>query len=48
MIRKYNTLPYLAPECETNEARWEELLCDSYGSGIDDIDYEDVDWTVTP
>ena len=41
-------LPYYSPECETTEAHWKELLCDSYGSGIDDVDYVDVDWTVNP
>lgn len=39
---------YLSPECEFEEAYLRELLCDSYDSGIDDIVYEDVDWTVNP
>ena len=46
MIRKNYLLLYFAPKCEYYEAHWTDLLCDSYGSGIDDIDYEDVDWTV--
>ena len=38
-------LPYYTPLCEACEAQLTELLCDSYGSGIDDIEYEAVDWT---
>lgn len=41
-------LHYSTPLCDAYEAHWKELLCDSYDSGIDDVDYEDVDWTVNP
>ena len=40
--------PYYAPECEQYEAHWEEMICDSYDSGIDDFDYEELTWTVNP
>ena len=24
------------------------VICDSYDSGIEDLEYEEIDWTVTP
>ncbi|MBO4671904.1 MAG: hypothetical protein J5640_08735 [Bacteroidales bacterium] len=41
-------LSYYIPKCEAYEVHWEELLCDSYDSGIDDFLYQEVDWTVNP
>ncbi len=35
---------YLAPLSEWSELDARELLCDSYNSGIDGFDYEDIDW----
>ena len=39
---------YIAPQADWNELAPEELVCDSYGSGIEDFEYEDLNWTVTP
>ena len=39
---------YLDPRTEWSALDTLELICDSYSSGIDDMEYEDVDWTVNP
>ena len=39
-------LYYRAPQASWSELAPWELVCDSYDSGIDNYDYEDVDWTV--
>ena len=41
-------LSYRAPMACWTDTAIQDLICDSYDSGIDDYDYEDVDWTVTP
>ena len=38
---------YCPPLADWGAVAIQELLCDSYGSGIDDFGYEDIDWTVT-
>lgn len=43
-----NKPSYRVPEAYWVDAISQELVCDSYDSGIDDYGYEDVDWTVTP
>ena len=45
-MKKYRK--YLAPRTDWCAMDTLELVCDSYSSGIDDMVYEDVDWTVTP
>ena len=45
-MKKYRK--YLAPRTDWSTLDSLDLICDSYGSGIDDIDYEDLDWTVKP
>ena len=37
-------LYYRTPQADWSELASLELVCDSYDSGIDDYDYEDVDW----
>ena len=39
---------YQVPCAESCGLALRSLVCDSYGTGIDDFDYEDLDWTVTP
>ena len=39
---------YVSPECEFQETRWEALICDSYNSGLEDFEYEEIDRTVKP
>ena len=39
---------YRVPRTEWGSLAGRQLLCDSYGSGIEDYDYEDLDWTVKP
>ena len=39
---------YLEPQAVWSLLMAQALICDSYDSGIDDVDYEDVDWTVQP
>jgi len=46
-MRKKDNL-YLAPRTDWSALGSRDLLCDSYGSGIDDFEYEDLDWTVKP
>ena len=46
-MQKKATL-YASPRCECCAADWEIVLCDSYNSGIEDFDYEEIDWTVKP
>ena len=41
-------LCYLAPQTCWCELAAESLVCDSYNSGIDNYDYEEIDWTVKP
>lgn len=45
-MKKYRK--YLAPRIDWSALGALELICDSYDSGIDDMEYEDVDWTVNP
>ena len=45
---KKKSILYFAPQSEWSILDNMELICDSYSSGIDDFDYEEVDWTVTP
>ena len=35
---------YQAPQAVWSELDSDALICDSYDSGIDDFDYEYVDW----
>ncbi len=28
--------------------KFQTIICDSYGSGIEDFEYEDLNWTVEP
>lgn len=39
-------LKYSSPQTFWSAYENHELICDSYDSGIDDLDYEEVDWTV--
>ena len=39
---------YCAPQSCWSIVSSRDLLCDSYNSGIDDYDYENVDWTTKP
>ena len=39
-------LYYRPPQASWSDLAPETIICDSYDSGIDDIDYEDVDWTI--
>ena len=39
---------YLGPQADWSEFATGSLVCDSYNSGIDDYEYEEVDWTVNP
>lgn len=41
-------LYYRAPQACWCELASESLICDSYNSGIDNFDYEEIDWTVKP
>lgn len=45
---KKKSILYSAPQSEWSNLDTMELICDSYISGIDDMEYEDVDWTVNP
>lgn len=35
---------YYSPRTEWSFVTNQELLCDSYGSGIDDYEYEEINW----
>jgi len=37
-------LYYHAPQAYWSELSGQELICDSYDSGIDDFDYEEITW----
>lgn len=39
---------YRSPQVRWSDLKLEDPICDSYDSGIEDFDYEDVDWTVKP
>lgn len=39
---------YRSPQTIWSDIELDKLICDSYDSGIDDLDYEDIDWTVQP
>lgn len=44
-----NRKPYYStPRTCFSELEGFELVCDSYNSGIDDFDYEELDWTDKP
>ena len=45
---KKKSILYFAPQSDWSALDTLELICDSYNSGIDDMEYEDVDWTVKP
>ena len=36
---------YFPPQIAFSELAPSELVCDSYDSGIDDYDYEEIDWS---
>ena len=39
-------ITYLAPHSEWSTHATKDLVCDSYSTGIDDFDYEEIDWSV--
>ena len=45
---KKKSILYFAPQSEWSILDTLELVCDSYSSGIEDFEYEDLGWTVKP
>ncbi len=39
---------YRSPQTSWDEMESQAIICDSYNSGIEDFEYEDLSWTVKP